>query len=157
MGCTQGKAAAPEAAPTSTGTQDAAAKPDAEALKAPFAAAEPAIADADPPAAPPSEEEAFKAVHSAVRWNKPANVIEALLESVPGGANSQDPKNGNFPLHIAAQNGHAETCKLLLSKGASVNAVNGKGNTGLHMAISYDYYVCIIVGLCSFMVFGSRP
>ena len=53
-------------------------------------------------------------------------------------ANKKDGKNGNTTLHIAAQNGHLDLCKLLVSKGADVNAQNAGGNTPLHMVTSYD-------------------
>ena len=53
-------------------------------------------------------------------------------------ANKKDGKNGNTALHIAAQNGHLDLCKLLVSKGADVNAQNAGGNTPLHMVTSYD-------------------
>jgi ankyrin repeat protein len=54
--------------------------------------------------------------------------------------NSVDAKNGNYPLHIAAQNGHRTLCALMVSKGAKVNAQNGTGTTPLHMALEYDYW-----------------
>lgn len=81
----------------------------------------------------------FKRVHSAVRWNKPTDEIAGLLSSKED-VNCSDDRNGNQPIHIAAQNGHYDIIGLLLTKGADVNAVNGKGNTPLHMAIEYDYY-----------------
>eukprot|EP00944_MAST-04C_sp_MAST-4C-sp1_P006812 g6812.t1 len=54
--------------------------------------------------------------------------------------NSVDSKNGNYPLHIAAQNGHKEVVELLVKNGAKVNAQNGTGTTPLHMALEYDYW-----------------
>ena len=53
-------------------------------------------------------------------------------------ANVQDRKNGNRPLHIAAQNGHLELVKFLIGAGADVNARNAGGQTAMHMATSYD-------------------
>mmetsp|Transcript_25218 Transcript_25218/g.86367 ORF Transcript_25218/g.86367 Transcript_25218/m.86367 type:complete len:183 (+) Transcript_25218:252-800(+) len=78
------------------------------------------------------------ALHSAVRWNKPLAVIEPMILHA-GFANFRDPKNGNRPLHIAAQNGHADVCAALLRGGAEVDAQNGKGNTAMHMAVAYEY------------------
>ena len=53
-------------------------------------------------------------------------------------ADLRDAGNGNVCLHIAAQNGHFDLVKLLLSRGADVNAMNNGGQTALHMAVSYD-------------------
>lgn len=78
-------------------------------------------------------------IHSAVRWNKPVDQVEALLVNADA-VNCEDPGNGNRPVHIAAQNGHDELIHLLIKKKVDVNAKNGKGNTALHMAIGYDYY-----------------
>lgn len=79
----------------------------------------------------------FKPIHSAVRWNKYDDTV-ALLKH-PSAANAQDITNGNYPIHIAAQNGHLDTIKLLVTNKAIVNAKNSKGNTPLHMAVGYDY------------------
>jgi hypothetical protein len=59
------------------------------------------------------------------------------LASVP------DASNGNCPIHIAAQNGHLEILKVLVEKGADVNAQNGGGQTPLHMTVSYDIEECV--------------
>jgi ankyrin repeat protein len=80
-----------------------------------------------------------KLIHSSVRWNKPVDVVEALLVNADA-VNCEDPGNGNRPVHIAAQNGHDDLIQLLIRKKADINAKNGKGNTALHMAIGYDYY-----------------
>lgn len=85
-------------------------------------------------------EDAWKQVHSAVRWNKPIEEIDALLSSHPDAVNCRDPQNGNRPIHIAAQNDHSEILKLIVKKQADLNAKNGKGNTGIHMSIGYNYY-----------------
>lgn len=82
----------------------------------------------------------FKPIHSAIRWNKPLAEIEQLLTSTAA-ANCVDTSNGNCPIHIAAQNGHTDIIKLLISKNADLNAKNSKGNTGIHMAVGYDYFL----------------
>lgn len=80
----------------------------------------------------------FKVIHSAIRWNKPELEVDALIKSKEM-ANIRDTGNGNFPLHIAAQNGHFNLVKLLVTKEADVNCQNNKLNTPLHMSLSYDY------------------
>ena len=67
----------------------------------------------------------MKKIHSAIRWNKPLGELAALIASMDQ-ANCKDPRNGNRALHIAAQNGFTPVCKLLIAKGAEVNAVNMK-------------------------------
>ena len=70
----------------------------------------------------------WKAVHSAVRWNKPIpDVAAVILTEVH--ANAVDPKNGNYPIHIAAQNGHADLVGWLVEHGAKMGAQNRKGQT----------------------------
>mmetsp|Transcript_19907 Transcript_19907/g.33552 ORF Transcript_19907/g.33552 Transcript_19907/m.33552 type:complete len:210 (-) Transcript_19907:3428-4057(-) len=81
----------------------------------------------------------FKVVHSAIRWDKPVSLLEKYYTREPAAVTMQDDRNGNFPIHIAAQNGFDAHVQLLLDHGADINAVNGKGNTPLHMAWSYDY------------------
>ena len=86
-------------------------------------------------------EDETKKIHSAIRWNKPLGELASLVTD-PERANCEDPRNGNRPIHIAAQNGFTPICKLLVAKGAEIDAVNAKGNTGLHMALGYDYDEC---------------
>jgi ankyrin repeat protein len=82
----------------------------------------------------------FKSIHSAVRWNKSQQDVEDLLTSNEA-VNIPDPVNGNCPIHIAAQNGHNDLVKLLINKKADLNTKNSKGNTAMHMAVGYDYYI----------------
>jgi len=89
------------------------------------------------------DELALQQLHSAVRWNK-VDEVSAMLtkdnddELAKATANKKDPKNGNTALHIAAQNGHFDMCKMLVANGADVDAQNAGGNTPLHMVTSYD-------------------
>jgi ankyrin repeat protein len=81
----------------------------------------------------------FQQVHSSIRWNKPLEDIIPLL-NIDGAVHLTDPKTGNFPLHIAAQNGHFEIVVHLIEVcKVDPNVKNNSGNTPLHMAIEYDY------------------
>jgi ankyrin repeat protein len=82
----------------------------------------------------------YKSIHSAVRWNKSQKEVEVLLTSNEA-INIPDPVNGNCPIHIAAQNGHNDLVLLLINKKADLNTKNSKGNTAMHMAVGYDYYI----------------
>lgn len=84
-------------------------------------------------------------MHSMCRWNKEWEKLDRTLEKVPESINFLDPKTGNSPLHITCQNGHEEMTKVLIEAGANVNAKNGKGQTALHMAMSYDYYRVVVM------------
>jgi len=84
------------------------------------------------------DDELFKKIHSAVRWDKLLEVKKLVTDADK--ANINDTGNGNKPIHIAAQNGHFEIVKFLLDAGADINSKNGKGNTAVHMSVGYDYY-----------------
>jgi ankyrin repeat protein len=109
----------------------------------PESKSEPAASQPTPSIAEPTpevnKEVNFKPIHSAIRWNKPILEIEALLTS-SSAVNCPDSSNGNCPIHIAAQNGHSDIIRLLISKKADLNVKNAKGNTGIHMAVGYDYF-----------------
>ncbi|MHB9147127.1 MAG: ankyrin repeat domain-containing protein [Candidatus Amoebophilus sp.] len=51
-----------------------------------------------------------------------------------GGGNINTKDQGDWPLHRAAENGKLKATKLLLDRGAEVNAKNKDGNTPLHLA-----------------------
>lgn len=84
------------------------------------------------------EDEVFKKIHSAVRWDKLLELKKLVTDAEK--ANITDTGNGNKPIHIAAQNGHFEIVKFLIESGAEINSKNGKGNTAVHMSVGYDYY-----------------
>jgi len=84
----------------------------------------------------PNDPESCKTIHSAIRWNK-IDEVKSLVQNKEL-ANIADEGNGNCPLHIASQNGHFDLVKVLVEKGADVNAKNGGGQTALHMVVSYE-------------------
>jgi len=83
-------------------------------------------------------------IHSAVRWNKLPDEIEAAAEAagltMAQAMHTVDPQNGNRLLHIASQNGHVDLVKLIVQNGADLNSPNLKGQTALHMSVAYDLY-----------------
>jgi len=78
-----------------------------------------------------------KELHSAIRWEK-MDEARDIMEKFPEVVNIKDPQNFNTAIHIAAQNGHAELCQLIINCKGDVNCQNGGGQTALHMALSYD-------------------
>ena len=58
--------------------------------------------------------------------------LSALLPHGAGALNNWD----ETPLHLAAENGHPECCRLLLEAGADVNARDKDGATVLVYAVS---------------------
>jgi ankyrin repeat protein len=79
--------------------------------------------------------------HSAVRWGKDVKELEALVTEDKTVVSTHDDKNGNQAIHIAAQNGHMEITKWLVSdKKVDINGQNKKGQTALHMSVAYDMY-----------------
>merc|ERR1712070_1190680 len=66
----------------------------------------------------------WKSVHSAARWGKIDDINRMVRSS---NVDLQDPMNGNFTIHIAAQNGHLPVVELLIEKNAMVNVQNKTG------------------------------
>jgi len=58
----------------------------------------------------------WKEIQSQVRWDKP---LGGHITS-PAHANCVDPDNGNYPIHIASQNGHMSALQFLVDAGAKV-------------------------------------
>ena len=61
-------------------------------------------------------------------------VVKDLLESNPDLVSSKQ-DDDNTPLHLAAENGHKDVIKVLLSRGTRIDAVNKCRNTSLYMAV----------------------
>jgi ankyrin repeat protein len=57
------------------------------------------------------------------------------VDTLYGGDNYFDIAKDSTPLHVAAWRGRPDTMKLLLERGAPVNALDGKGRTPLQLAI----------------------
>eukprot|EP00928_Gymnodinium_smaydae_P078583 TRINITY_DN62706_c0_g1_i1.p1 TRINITY_DN62706_c0_g1~~TRINITY_DN62706_c0_g1_i1.p1 ORF type:complete len:328 (+),score=91.45 TRINITY_DN62706_c0_g1_i1:100-984(+) len=90
------------------------------------------------------DEKHIAKIHSTIRWGKPREEVTSVLESlgvaVEDALAASDPKNGNYALHIAAQNGHMDLVKFAIENKADVNVQNNKGQTPLHMSVEYDFY-----------------
>ncbi|XP_065906869.1 uncharacterized protein [Dysidea avara] len=70
--------------------------------------------------------------------------LEDVIKYLDSGVdiNGQDWSNeGDTSLHCAAQWGHLEVVKLLLSRGANVNSVNKSGDTPLHKAAQWGHRI----------------
>ncbi|MFH0824922.1 MAG: ankyrin repeat domain-containing protein [Pseudomonadota bacterium] len=66
------------------------------------------------------------------RWGKLDQVKKCLSNGAS--VDSKDPEGGLTPLHITCRAGHSHIARLLIERGAGVNAVNGSGQTPLMVA-----------------------
>ncbi len=90
-------------------------------------------------------QEFHKTKEGAIGWFYSAaatgdlKTVNALLEQHPEWdlARYKDPSTGGTPLHVAAENGHADIVAVLLAHKAEVNARNNLGQTPLHKAACY--------------------
>jgi ankyrin repeat protein len=64
--------------------------------------------------------------------------VETLIKANPGLVSSKDYKYGRTPLHWAALYGNRDVVKLLLARGANVNAVDNDRMTPLHLVAKND-------------------
>ncbi|KAF4725932.1 hypothetical protein FOZ62_027854 [Perkinsus olseni] len=80
-----------------------------------------------------------KEVFSAARNGRHA-LVEEYLSSGCFDANTPDEVHRNTLLIVACQNGSKKIAKLAIKYGASIDAKNVHGNTGLHYLYSYGYY-----------------
>lgn len=73
-----------------------------------------------------------KIIMMACQWGDTPEV-RALIDEVPWLAKAAD-QNGFTPLHVTATWGHEDLVRLLIDRGADVNAQNRAGMTPLHCA-----------------------
>jgi len=85
---------------------------------------------------PDTEKDGCSGLHTAA-WNGNDKCIQCLAD---GGAKIDLPDKAGFkgtPLHWAAENGHVETCKLLIKLGASKDAKTEHGLTPKAIALKW--------------------
>ncbi|KAJ9706392.1 hypothetical protein PVL29_001751 [Vitis rotundifolia] len=73
----------------------------------------------------------FKALHFAARMGNLSALLQLLKMGLP--INSLD-ENGYSPLMLAAKEGHADACKLLLQRGADCGIISCGGETSLSLS-----------------------
>ncbi len=67
--------------------------------------------------------------------------VRRILDHFPGAVHLKD-KLGRTPLHLAVINGHHETVRVLVNRGANVDARDKKGWMPLHHAAEHDHPPC---------------
>jgi calcium/calmodulin-dependent protein kinase I len=81
----------------------------------------------------------WQGILSAVRWDRELREIKGWI-TTPVHVHCVDESTGNYPIHVASQNGHLDLVRWLHSAGAKLNVQNGTGQTPLHMCKGYDIY-----------------
>ena len=79
----------------------------------------------------------------AVKKKDGAKVEEALLDPSSQIINSRDVTTGETALHIVVKRSDATYVRFLASRGANVNAQDGRGNTPLMLAVSGNCGECV--------------
>lgn len=81
-----------------------------------------------------------------IEQNKVAEVRHLLATKLMIANDSN--QMGQYPLHIAAYNGHLEMCQVLFDAGARVNVITGPGaKTPLHLAAANGHF-----DVCKFLI-----
>lgn len=76
------------------------------------------------------------ALHWAIFYQQPPEILEWMILQ---GINAHAVGDGLTAFLVATQEGHTEAVKLLMAKGADVNARSSKGATGLFFAVELGY------------------
>lgn len=100
----------------------------------------------------PSKKFEIPLLHAGV-INQDLDVIENALAYEPYSINDRA-FNGNTALHFAIIRNNTSIIRLLLDKGANINAINNDGDTPLHIALKYNVSMPIIEYL---LIRGANP
>lgn len=74
-----------------------------------------------------------------ISWTRHKKIAELSYALAHGADVNRCDDNGNTPLIVACQNGHATVCHLLVEHGADLRMSNKKGNTALHYCFAYNF------------------
>ena len=74
-----------------------------------------------------------------IGWCRHKKIAELSYALARGADLNIRDENGNTPLIVACQNGHASVCHLLVEHGADLKCANKKGNTPLHFCFAYNF------------------
>lgn len=88
-----------------------------------------------------NDSDGSNALHWAVVSNSGSEIIEFLI-SCNTSVNKED-INGQTPLHIAAQAGNADACRILAKDNDLINKRNKLGLTALHWASALGYEIIV--------------
>jgi len=82
------------------------------------------------------------------------SIVQLILETAEhSGANriisNHEDENGEAPLHVAARCGSTETMELLVTHGANLGLVDGRGRTCLHCSAQAGQVLCLTFALDS--------
>ncbi|MDG7052918.1 MAG: ankyrin repeat domain-containing protein, partial [Wolbachia endosymbiont of Alcedoecus sp.] len=77
-------------------------------------------------------------LHVAAQYDSKLEIVKFLLDKNASGINDVN-NNSSTPLHLAIQGNKPSTVKLLLNKGANINAKDKDGKTPLGLAVQEGY------------------
>lgn len=83
-----------------------------------------------------SKDDLVENVFSFARHNRVDDIERLLARGIPPDVRDE---YGNTVLIVACQNGHKRVAKAALRYGADINALNARGNSGLHFCFAYGY------------------
>lgn len=102
------------------------------------------------------------ALHAAISTEQ-KDLLKQMLTVLGRGQYTSIINSRNYkaetPLHVAVLSNQPEAIKLLLAVGANPDAVNGHGDTALHLSVEHSFNNCIseLLDKSNYIIFKNKP